>query len=207
MGERIRSLRQRRGWSLSQLALRAEVDRSYLSKLERDTYGNPGHDTLRRIGSALGVRVEDLTGESAPSPQLVVYSGVVWVPFVERTVHAGAETWREASGRTPLSEQVAKGHRRLFAAKVSGSCMEPFIVAGATVIWDPDRRDPADGEMVVVSHEGTLIVKWAYKHPGGGYVLRSNDGQELRPNGAILEGVVVKIENDPVRGPRVDWST
>lgn len=204
IGQYVQAALERRGWSLGKLAERSGVSKAQLSLLTRGLIENPRRDTIEKIAQTLGVPMSDLFGETEPTPQLLVYSGVAWVPFVERTVHAGGDGWRPApAGRTPLSEDEAEGHKRLYAAKVTGSCMEPFIVAGATVIWDPDMRHPGDGQMVVVSHDGDLIVKWAYRHGDGGYVLRSNDGQELRPNGALLEGVVVKIENDPVRGPRV----
>lgn len=201
IGQRLQDLMETRAWTLGKLAARSGVSKSQLSLLTRDLIEHPRIDTLEKIAAAMDLDVSDLTGESEPPPQLTVYSGVVWVPYVERSVHAGADSWREASGRTPLSEEEARGHRRLYAGRVTGTCMIPDVLPGATVIWDPDLRHPVDGQMVVVSSNGDLSVKVAYVD-GDGYVLASNDGEVGRPNGIVLEGIVVKITNNPKRGPR-----
>jgi transcriptional regulator with XRE-family HTH domain len=200
VGDRVKRARERLDWSKNELARQAEIGVSTVSRIESGIIASPGLEILVRLSSALGVPISDLTGESEPTPQLIVYSGVVWVPFVERSVHAGVDAWREASGRTPLSAEEARGHHRLFAGRVTGSCMVPDIMPGATVIWDPEMRHPTDGQMVVVSSNGELAVKVAYRD-NTGYVLASNDGDVVRPNGVVLEGVVVKITNNPRKGP------
>jgi len=60
-GQRLRHLREARGWRQSDLSalVGTEVD---LSRLERDMK-NPKIDTLRKLAKALGVRIADLTGE------------------------------------------------------------------------------------------------------------------------------------------------
>jgi transcriptional regulator with XRE-family HTH domain len=201
IGQRLQALMESRDWTLGKLHARSGVSKSQLSLLTRDLIEHPRIDTLEKIATAMDLDVSDLTGASEPTPRLTVYSGVVWVPYVERSVHAGVDAWREASGRTPLSEEEARGHRRLFAGRVTGTCMIPDVMPGATVIWDPDMRHPSDGQMVVVSTNGDLSVKVAYEEAGS-YILASNDGQVVRPNGLVLEGVVVKITNNPKRGPR-----
>lgn len=202
IGQRLQALMEGRDWTLGKLAARSGVSKSQLSLLTRDLIEHPRIDTLEKIAAAMDLDVTDLIGDSEPTPQLTVYSGVVWVPYVERSVHAGVDNWREASGRTPLSEEEARGHKRLYAGRVAGDCMVPDVQPGATVIWDPDLRHPSDGQQVVVSSNGDLMVKLAYRDDDDGYILVSHDGQELRPNGIVLEGVVVKVTNDPRRGPR-----
>lgn len=202
VADRLTMLREQRGLSKNELARQAQIGVSTVSRIEAGIIANPGRHVLVQLAGALKVSIADLTGESEPKPQLLVYSGVVWVPYVERSVHAGVEAWRESSGRTPLSQEEARGHRRLFAGRVTGACMIPDVLPGATVIWDPDMRHPADGQQVVVSHNGDLMVKLAYHDEDGSYLLVSNDGQEIRPNGFVLEGVVVKVTNDPRRGPK-----
>ena len=194
-------------WTLGKLADRSGVSKAQLSLLTRDLIEHPRVDTLEKIAAAMRMKLTDITGETDPTPQVTIYAGVAWVPYVERSVHAGADPWRESAGRTPLSEEEARGHRRLYAGRVAGSCMVPDVVPDATVIWDPDMRHPADGQMVVVSVNGELMVKMAYRDADGVYVLVSNDGREVYPNGVVLEGVVVKITNNPRRGPRslAEW--
>jgi transcriptional regulator with XRE-family HTH domain len=55
-GESVRRHRQRRGWSQEQLAEAAELDRTYVSGIERGTR-NPTLSTMGRIADALEVEV------------------------------------------------------------------------------------------------------------------------------------------------------
>jgi transcriptional regulator with XRE-family HTH domain len=58
-GENIRRLRVRLGLSQEQLAFEAELDRTYVSGLERGDR-NPSLDVLDRISQALGVNTHEL---------------------------------------------------------------------------------------------------------------------------------------------------
>ena len=63
----LRNLRQARGLSQEELAHRAEIDRTYVSSLERSVYA-AGIDVVERLARALGVEVADLlTPPTAPS--------------------------------------------------------------------------------------------------------------------------------------------
>ncbi|MCK1743755.1 helix-turn-helix transcriptional regulator [Bradyrhizobium sp. 139] len=55
----LRKLRQARGLSQEELAHRAEIDRTYVSSLERSVYA-AGIDVVERLARALGVEVTDL---------------------------------------------------------------------------------------------------------------------------------------------------
>jgi transcriptional regulator with XRE-family HTH domain len=55
----LRKLRQARGMSQEELAHRAEIDRTYVSALERSVYA-AGIDVLDRLARALGVEAADL---------------------------------------------------------------------------------------------------------------------------------------------------
>lgn len=79
--------------------------------------------------------------------------------------------------------------------------MSPEVEPGDLVVWDSSRRAPQDGEMVVVSHEGELLVKRAYRDSAGQYLLAANNGQVMIPTSAMLEGVVVTINKLPRRRP------
>lgn len=56
----IRELRQKHGWSQSELARRAGVKQGVLSCIESGRTKNPRVDTLSAIAAALGVPVERL---------------------------------------------------------------------------------------------------------------------------------------------------
>jgi transcriptional regulator with XRE-family HTH domain len=62
----LRKLRQARGLSQEELAHRAEIDRTYISALERSVYA-AGIDVVDRLAQALGVEAADLlTRPAAP---------------------------------------------------------------------------------------------------------------------------------------------
>ncbi|MHB0773386.1 helix-turn-helix domain-containing protein [Bradyrhizobium sp. 1.29L] len=55
----LRKLRQARGLSQEELAHRAEIDRTYISSLERSVYA-AGIDVVDRLARSLGVEAADL---------------------------------------------------------------------------------------------------------------------------------------------------
>lgn len=67
-GQKIKALRQQRGYSLRGLAKRAEVSVAYLSKLERNE-SSPTVNLLTRLAEALGVAVDELVDSTAPAEE------------------------------------------------------------------------------------------------------------------------------------------
>lgn len=63
LGEAIRARRHRRGLSQEHLAELAELDRTYVSGVERGTR-NPALSTLEKLAGALGVRVSELVRDA-----------------------------------------------------------------------------------------------------------------------------------------------
>lgn len=55
IGKRIKELRKKKGISLTELAARSGVSKSYLSNIERDLKKNPSIDVLLKISSVLNV--------------------------------------------------------------------------------------------------------------------------------------------------------
>lgn len=62
----LRKFRRARGLSQEELAHRAEIDRTYISSLERSVYA-AGIDVVERLARALGVEVVDLLARPAAS--------------------------------------------------------------------------------------------------------------------------------------------
>jgi len=60
IGHKIQLLRIKRGLSISELAKRADVSKSYLSTVERSTDCNPSIQFLGKIAQALHVTYDDL---------------------------------------------------------------------------------------------------------------------------------------------------
>ncbi|HEX2393125.1 MAG TPA: helix-turn-helix transcriptional regulator [Solirubrobacterales bacterium] len=64
-GQEIKERREQIGYSLSQLAERAEISKGYLWKLESgDAEVRPSAETLYRIARALGTSMSELMGRS-----------------------------------------------------------------------------------------------------------------------------------------------
>jgi transcriptional regulator with XRE-family HTH domain len=62
LGQRIRELRDAKGWSQERLAEAAYLDRSYLAGIERGLR-NPSVRSLLKIAGALKVRIGELFSE------------------------------------------------------------------------------------------------------------------------------------------------
>jgi transcriptional regulator with XRE-family HTH domain len=71
LGKKIEAARLARGWSRSDLARRAHVDPSYVTRIEEAHYKRPSVDKVRAIAAALKIHVTDLT-EPIPVPAKAV---------------------------------------------------------------------------------------------------------------------------------------
>lgn len=60
IGKRIRDLRKEKHMSLTELAKRADVAKSYLSAIERQIQANPSIQVVTRIADVLEVSVQSL---------------------------------------------------------------------------------------------------------------------------------------------------
>lgn len=68
-GERIRELRQKRGWSLNKLAKLAGLSQGYLSSVENGKVVSPTASALLKIAAALDTSVDYLLGRTDdPTP-------------------------------------------------------------------------------------------------------------------------------------------
>jgi len=70
LGERIKRLRQERGWSQGQLAEKVNVHQKQISGYERNTH-SPSTDLLVRIAQALNVSLDYLVFEGREDVQQV----------------------------------------------------------------------------------------------------------------------------------------
>jgi XRE family transcriptional regulator, master regulator for biofilm formation len=62
IGLRIRSLREEKGYSISELAKRAGISKSYLSQIERNLQVNPSLQLLSKLAKTLDASLDDLIG-------------------------------------------------------------------------------------------------------------------------------------------------
>jgi transcriptional regulator with XRE-family HTH domain len=61
--DRIRDLRQARGWTQTELAKHANLRQGTITNLETGARDNPTRDTLDKLAAAFGITVQELLGE------------------------------------------------------------------------------------------------------------------------------------------------
>lgn len=64
MGARLKSLREKSGESLQQVADAVGVSKAHVWELEKERSANPSFDLVRRLAEHFGVAVEVLSGKS-----------------------------------------------------------------------------------------------------------------------------------------------
>ncbi|OAS85165.1 MULTISPECIES: helix-turn-helix domain-containing protein [Metabacillus] len=87
IGPRIKKYRTQKNLSLSELAERAGVAKSYLSSIERNLQSNPSVQFLEKVSSVLGVSVNTLLDEqSETNPQELDNE---WTKLVQDAMKSG----------------------------------------------------------------------------------------------------------------------
>jgi XRE family transcriptional regulator of biofilm formation len=96
LGERLRQLRELRGLSVSELATRAGLAKSYVAKLERGGVENPGVATVLSMADVLGAPLPELfappSGRHTPTPRWSAFAGPL---EVEQLLATAPELLRE----------------------------------------------------------------------------------------------------------------
>ncbi|KAA9031191.1 helix-turn-helix domain-containing protein [Niallia endozanthoxylica] len=85
IGDRVKKIRQEKKISLSELALKAGVAKSYLSSLERNLQTNPSIQFLEKISTVLGVPVDSLILEQPKKDEL----DSEWMKLVQEAMESG----------------------------------------------------------------------------------------------------------------------
>jgi transcriptional regulator with XRE-family HTH domain len=74
LGEHIRALREAKGLSVRGLAAQANVDATWVSRIERGVYSSPDARYLLRLAQALDVEVEELYEDAGYTDGLPAFS-------------------------------------------------------------------------------------------------------------------------------------
>lgn len=88
IGNNIKRIRLRKGMTLSDLAERAQISKSYLSSIERDLNQNPSIHIIEKIASVLVVDFRTIIG-SEPT-QYYIYEEE-WIKFVNELKKSGVD--------------------------------------------------------------------------------------------------------------------
>ncbi|MFZ7823908.1 helix-turn-helix domain-containing protein [Priestia sp. 40] len=88
IGQRIRELRKKQGISLTELANRAGVAKSYISSVERDIQLNPSIQFLNKIAASLHVSVDKLIHDSSESDSSISIDNE-WLDLAKEAAESG----------------------------------------------------------------------------------------------------------------------
>ncbi len=91
IGKRIQRLRQQMGLSISELADRAGIAKSYLSTIEREIQGNPSIHVLEKICIVLHVTVPEILQDGPDEnilPTVAPLDGE-WIDIVRNAMASG----------------------------------------------------------------------------------------------------------------------
>lgn len=87
IGEKIKQLRENQKLSISELAKRANVAKSYLSSIERNIQSNPSIQFIEKISSVLGVTVNELLDENDANASAEL--DTEWLEIVQEAMESG----------------------------------------------------------------------------------------------------------------------
>jgi XRE family transcriptional regulator, master regulator for biofilm formation len=93
IGERVKKYRQEKRMSMTELADKAGVAKSYLSSIERNLQQNPSIQFLEKVSAALGIPMDALLHDQ-PEDQNIDHE---WIKIAEEAMDSGIskEQFRE----------------------------------------------------------------------------------------------------------------
>ncbi|MEH7238466.1 helix-turn-helix domain-containing protein [Bacillus sp. JJ1562] len=89
IGSRIKELRKVKRLSITELAKRAGVSKSYLSYIERDVQKNPSLQFLSKISKPLDTSIEYLLGEEKTDPNTNGILDEEWTKLLKIAIEEG----------------------------------------------------------------------------------------------------------------------
>lgn len=165
-GHALKEARLALGMSQEQLALESDLDRTYISMLERNVK-NPTLATISKLAKTLGVtplqlvaRSQQLAGKSIDYPSSVKKKNLIRPPIYGTSISCGkpiSENF-EIEKVLSLDEELVKNPAETFFIKASGDSMGPTIWDGDILIVNTKKK-PTNGSIVVAQINGEFSVK------------------------------------------------
>lgn len=90
LGKYIYNIRKKRGYTLSELADRVGISKSYLSTIERELKKNPSIQVMEKIAAALNVDISELL-QKGKDPVKAQYLEKEWVDFINDFKNTGID--------------------------------------------------------------------------------------------------------------------
>lgn len=89
IGEKIKTIRQQQKLSISELAEKAGVAKSYLSSIERNIQTNPSIQFMEKISEVLGVSVNEFLNETEVKDSESEELDEEWLKIVREAMDSG----------------------------------------------------------------------------------------------------------------------
>lgn len=157
-GHNLKRLRNNKNWSQEELAHRAQLDRTYISMLERGVR-NPTLAIMEDLSKALDVDLTALLKGSGPQSSKGPAKASRPL-FYGTSVSCGRPVASEdvIEKEISLDEWVIKKAESTFFIKAIGDSMEPTIFHHDLLMVEQHHR-PKDGEIVLLRLDGEFSVK------------------------------------------------
>lgn len=88
IGKNISDLRKKRGMTLSELAERSNISKSYLSVIERNINENPSIQVIKKLAAVLDVDLKTLLGSEIETEQFLETE---WLEFISELKKSGVD--------------------------------------------------------------------------------------------------------------------
>lgn len=147
---------------------------------------------------------------SAPLPPVILDAGLVAVPMLEEvavgskspgTMVRASVAKKVAIPASPLQQANARPDDAACLI-ISGNGMDPLMPDGTLAAIDQSQKVVKDGQIYALDHSGQIRVKYLYRKPGGGLILRSFKREEHQDE--PYSDAEIKEQNIKVLG-RVFW--
>ncbi|CAH1853900.1 MULTISPECIES: helix-turn-helix domain-containing protein [Convivina] len=176
-GNKIKQIREMKGFSLRQTAMQAKMSSSYLSQVENSRVEIPTPKTLYKIATGLRIdndeilKLAGIVPEKIPN-ELTISStpATVSIPIYGRIAAGYPEGAKEdIEGTVKIDDDLIQryGKDNLLALRVNGESMNKFIPNGAVAILAKlDTCEITNGDIcgVIIDSEAATL-KHVYQYP------------------------------------------
>jgi len=192
IGSKIRAARKQLGMSQTDLAKVLGRSHVAISKIERSITKLKVPD-LDHLARALGRTLDYFTSD-IPSPPITpeqlrnLCSAIpVAIPIISQ--EASLERPQQILGYA-YWHQDEVGGREIIGLRVKDARLPPLVESGDTVFFTVGTA-PKSGNVVVVTVDSQLSVKWFYKR--GETITLEDYAGVMKPGSCAIEGVVIQV--------------
>ncbi|WP_455919276.1 helix-turn-helix domain-containing protein [Priestia megaterium] len=89
IGDRIKEMRLQKRYSITRLAEKAHISKSYLSQIEKGSNSNPSLQMLHKIAASLGTSVDYLIDETNEHVEAAPYVTEEWMELLNKAIGQG----------------------------------------------------------------------------------------------------------------------